>query len=48
MKKRIKLCDRVLPNYTKGEEIANMVTHIIGGAMGIVALVLCVIFAKLF
>lgn len=47
MKKRIKLCDRVLPNYTKGEEIANMVTHIIGGAIGIVALVLCVIFASI-
>lgn len=45
MKKRTKLKDRLLPNYTRGEEIANMVTHIIGGAMGIVALVLCVIFA---
>lgn len=45
MKKRIKLKDRSLPNYTRGEEIANMVTHIIGGAMGIVALVLCVVFA---
>lgn len=45
MKKRTKLKDRLLPNYTRGEEIANMVTHIIGGVMGIVALVLCVIFA---
>lgn len=43
MKKRIKLSDRVLPNYTKGEEIMNMVTHIVGGSLGIVALVLCVI-----
>lgn len=45
MNKRTKLKDRTLPNYTKGEEIANMVTHIIGGVMGIVALVLCVVFA---
>ena len=45
MNKRTKLKDRTLPNYTKGEEIANMVTHIIGGIIGIVALVLCVVFA---
>lgn len=45
--KRTKLRDRELPDYTKGEEIANMVTHIIGGAFGIVALVLCVIFSAL-
>lgn len=42
---RTKLKDRVLPQYTKGEEITNMVTHIVGGAIGIVALVLCVIWA---
>lgn len=41
--KRIKLSDRILPKYTKGEEIFNMTTHIVGGAMGIVALVLCII-----
>ena len=44
---RTKLIDRVLPNYTKGEEIFNMVTHIVGGAFGIVALVLCLIFSIL-
>lgn len=44
--KRTKLADRELPVYTKGEEIANMVTHIIGGALGIVAIVLCSIKAK--
>ena len=33
-KKRIKLKDRMLPTYTKGEEIFNMVTHIVGGALG--------------
>ncbi len=43
--KRIKLKERKLPKYTKGEEIFNMVTHIAGGALGIVALFLCVIFA---
>lgn len=41
--KRIKLRDRLLPNYTTGEEIMNMVTHIVGGALGVVVLVLCVI-----
>jgi len=42
---RIKLKDRVLPTYTKGEEIFNMTSHIVGGALGIVAVVLCIIFA---
>ena len=41
MAKRIKLSDRKLPTYSKGEEIMNMVTHIVGGALGITALVLC-------
>ena len=45
--KRTKLSDRKLPDYTRGEEIMNMVTHIVGGAIGIVALTLCVIFAAL-
>ncbi len=40
---RTKLKDRVLPDYTKGEEIFNMVSHIVGGALGIAALVLCVV-----
>lgn len=43
--KRTKLSERTLPDYTKGEEITNTVTHIIGAAFGVVALVLCVIFA---
>ncbi len=42
---RTKLADRTLPDYTKGEEIFNMVSHIVGGAVGVTALVLCVIFA---
>jgi len=43
MSKRIKLSQRLLPDYTKGEEIMNMVTHIVGGALGVIALVLCVL-----
>lgn len=42
MAKRIKLRDRQLPNYCRGEEIMNMVSHIVGGAFGILALILCV------
>ena len=45
--KRTKLCDRILPSYTKGEEIFNMVSHIIGGVAGIVTIVLCSIFAAI-
>lgn len=45
--KRTKLADRILPFYTKGEEIFNMTSHIVGGVLGIVALVLCVIFSSL-
>ena len=42
---RTKLKDRPLPTYTKGEEVFNMVSHIVGGAVGIAALVLCIIFS---
>jgi hemolysin III len=34
-----------LPNYTRGEEIFNMTTHIVGGALGLVAMLACVIVA---
>lgn len=44
---RTKLTDRILPTYSKGEEIFNMVSHIVGGALGVVALTLCVIVAAL-
>ena len=43
MKKRIRLADRILPDYCKGEEIMNMVTHIVGGGLGIIVLVLTII-----
>ena len=39
--KRTKLRERKLPDYTKGEEIMNMVTHIVGGSIGVLALLLC-------
>lgn len=45
--KRIKLKDRILPKYTKGEEVFNMTSHIVGGGIGVVALVLCVVFAAI-
>ena len=45
MAKRTKLEDRTLPEYTKGEEIFNMVSHIVAATCGIAALVLCIIFS---
>ena len=47
MAKRIKLCDRLLPDYTRGEEIMNMVTHIAGGGLGILILAVCLVKAIL-
>lgn len=41
--KRTPLFLRSLPTYSKGEEIMNMVTHITGAALGILALILCLI-----
>jgi len=41
--KRTKLIDRRLPDYTRGEEIFNMVSHIAGGGLGVVICVLCII-----
>jgi len=45
--KRTKLINRKLPDYTRGEEIFNMVTHIVGGGFGVIALITCVIYAIL-
>lgn len=42
---RTALRNRTLPNYTRGEELFNMISHIIGGVFGIVALVFGVIAA---
>lgn len=46
MVKRIPLKNRALPTYSRGEEIMNMVTHIIGGVLGIAVLVLCLLRAE--
>ena len=45
--KRTKLSARVLPNYSRGEECMNTVTHIVGGGLSVAALVLCVVRAAL-
>ena len=34
-----------LPTYTRGEERFNMITHIVGGGLGLVAMLACVIVA---
>ncbi len=47
MKKRIPLARRQLPAYSGGEEIMNMVTHIVGGGLGILILALCLVRAYL-
>ncbi|MBP3431511.1 MAG: hemolysin III family protein [Clostridia bacterium] len=39
--------DKSLPKYTKGEEIFNAVTHIVGGGYGIIFLIVGVIFAHI-
>lgn len=44
---RTKLIDRRLPDYTRGEEIFNMVSHIVGGGLGVLVCALCVIKAFL-
>lgn len=44
---RTALASRTLPDYTRGEERFNMISHIVGGALGIAATALCVIVAAL-
>ena len=45
--KRTKLHDRQLPDYTRGEEIFNSVSHIVGAAFGVIALAACLIISIL-
>ena len=45
--KRIKLSDRQLPDYTKGEETMNFVTHAVGGGLAVIMAALCIIKAAL-
>ncbi len=44
---RTKLCDRKLPDYTHGEELFNMISHIVGGGIGVVVLVGCVVMSAI-
>ena len=37
--KRTPLRERILPDYTHGEELMNMITHIVGGAAGLLILI---------
>ena len=43
MLKRTKLCDRCLPNYSRGEERLNMISHIVGAVFGAAALLHCLL-----
>lgn len=43
--KRTRIKDRLLPRYTKGEEIMNMVTHIAGGGLAIIGSIFCILAA---
>ncbi|MBR5577807.1 MAG: hemolysin III family protein [Lachnospiraceae bacterium] len=45
MMTRTKLCDRILPDYTKGEELFNTISHTAGAAFGIAALLTCLFVA---
>lgn len=40
---RIPLTDRLLPDYSRGEEIFHMASHIAGGVFAFTALLMCVI-----
>lgn len=45
MKARVKLRERTLPDYTRGEEIFHMASHATGAAFGMAMLLACVIVA---
>lgn len=45
--KRTRLRDRVLPGYSHGEELFNMVSHIVGAGLAVVFCVACVVKAFL-
>ena len=38
---RTRLMDRRLPDYTHGEELFNMISHIVGGGLGVLVLLAC-------
>ena len=43
MSRRTPLDQRSLPNYTHGEELFNFISHVAGGGIAVVLLVLCVV-----
>ena len=45
---RTALKNRKLPDYTRGEELFNMISHIVGGGIGVIALVLCTVFSAIY
>ena len=45
MKTKTRKSKLELPDYTRGEERFNMITHIVGGGLGFIALLACVIVA---
>lgn len=47
MAKRTKLIDRILPDYTHGEELFNFISHVVGGGIAILILVAAVLVAAL-
>ena len=42
---RTRLKDRLLPSYTRGEELTNMISHIVGGGLGVLVLLICLFIA---
>ena len=46
-RRRTPLRDRQMPVYTRGEERFNMISHIVGGAVGVAALVLGIVISAL-
>lgn len=47
MSGRTPLDQRSLPNYTHGEEMFNFISHVVGGGIAVILLVLCVVRAVL-
>ena len=43
MSGRTPLDQRSLPNYTHGEELFNFISHVVGGGIAVILLVLCVV-----
>ena len=47
MAKRTKLKDRILPLYTRGENVFSMVANIVGASFGLIALIVCIVLSVL-